>query len=208
MIGSSMQAQPVIGKGARAQALLSDGVVGIRRFCLADIPEQFAATRESIKELSTSMLWCLPNHSLEDSTNFVLTRDAEWAKDSQYSFAIFDAKDGAFLGSVGLNGVNRAHNFANLGYWVRSSRTGHGFASAATRLVAWFGLKEIGLGRLEILVGVDNQPSQRVAEKAGARREGILRNRLVIQSRPQDAVLYSFVPEDFKSTPNWPGLQP
>src|SRR5437588_791403 len=48
----------------------------------------------------------------------------------------------------------------------------------------------------ELVAAVDNVGSQRVAEKAGATREGILRNRLLINGRPHDAVLYSLVRGD------------
>ncbi|HYE66449.1 MAG TPA: GNAT family protein, partial [Pyrinomonadaceae bacterium] len=59
-----------------------------------------------------------------------------------------------------------------------------------------FGLEELGLQRIEIVVAVDNWASQRVAEKVGATREGILRKRLLIHGRPQDALMYSLVAED------------
>lgn len=86
----------------------------------------------------------------------------------------------------------------NLGYWVRTSRTRSGVASAATRLIARFGFLSLGLQRLEIVVAVGNQASERVAEKAGATREGVLRKRLLIHGQPHDAVLYSLVAEDLE----------
>ena len=98
--------------------------------------------------------------------------------------------------SVGLSGVNHAHKFANLGYWVRTKRTHQGVASAATRLIALFALEELRLNRLELLVPIDNKASQRVAEKAGARWEGVLRKRLILTDSPHDAVLYSLVAEE------------
>jgi RimJ/RimL family protein N-acetyltransferase len=85
---------------------------------------------------------------------------------------------------------------ANLGYWVRSSCTGRGVATAATQLIAQFGFEVLTLQRLEILTEVDNKASQRVAEKAGALREGILRKRLVIQGNSVDAVVYSLIAPD------------
>jgi ribosomal-protein-serine acetyltransferase len=50
------------------------------------------------------------------------------------------------------------------------------------------------LKRVEITVAVDNQASLRVAEKAGATKEGILRNRVVKSDAPSDAVVFSFIP--------------
>jgi len=43
------------------------------------------------------------------------------------------------------------------------------------------------------VIAVGNSRSQRVAEKIGATREGVLRSRLVLPSGPSDAVMYSLV---------------
>jgi RimJ/RimL family protein N-acetyltransferase len=53
---------------------------------------------------------------------------------------------------VGLTRVDWVNRFANIGYWVRHSRTRLGIATTATRLIAAFGLKKLGLHRLEILI--------------------------------------------------------
>jgi RimJ/RimL family protein N-acetyltransferase len=145
------------------------------------------------------MEWCSPAYSVKDSTEFVVTRPAEWDEDEHYSFVIEETATGRFLGGAGLNFINRIHNFANLGYWVRTSATGHGIASAAVRLVARFGFLEQGFSRLEILAALGNVASQRVADRAGARREGVLRKRLHIHGQVLDAVLFSLVAEDVAS---------
>jgi RimJ/RimL family protein N-acetyltransferase len=62
-----------------------------------------------------------------------------------------------------------------------------------------FAFTQLGLRRIEIVAAVGNVPSQRVAEKAGASREGVLRNRLLINGESLDAVLFSLVPEDVLS---------
>jgi RimJ/RimL family protein N-acetyltransferase len=85
---------------------------------------------------------------------------------------------------------------ANLGYWVRTSAAGRGVASAATVLIAHYGLQVVGLKRIEILADVENLASQRVAEKAGAMREGRLRNRLFHHHEVHDGVLFSLIADD------------
>ena len=47
-----------------------------------------------------------------------------------------------------------------------------------------------------VRVNLDNVASLRVAEKVGAIREGILRNRLVNADRADDAVMFSLIPND------------
>jgi RimJ/RimL family protein N-acetyltransferase len=92
-----------------------------------------------------------------------------------------------------VNQVNKANRFANLGYWVRTSATGRGVAPAAVRLVADEVFRQTDLVRLEIVVALGNVRSQRVAEKVGAMREGVLRRRLAIPGGAADAVMYSLL---------------
>ena len=175
----------------------SDGI-SLRRYQVTDIPLLYEAVRESISELSTWMPWCHPDYSVEESEAWVLSRDEAWVNEIERSFVITDAETGAFLGAVGLNQFHREHQFANLGYWVRSSRAGRGVATTATLLTAGFGLQTLALQRIEILSAVGNRASQRVAEKAGAKKEGVLRNRLFLRGQPHDAVMYSLIPSDPK----------
>jgi RimJ/RimL family protein N-acetyltransferase len=123
-----------------------------------------------------------------------------------YNFAITNSRDGAFVGGCGMRFISQVDRVANLGYWVRTSRTRQDVASTATRLLARFGFEELKLNRIEIIASTDNRASQRVAEKAGAIREGILRNRMVVRvrvadtmvfnERVSDTVMYSLTPRD------------
>jgi len=172
--------------------------VGIRRYRPDDVTRLFEAASESVPELSRWLPWCHASYSPDDSAAFVNSRDVEWEKGEHYSFMIFELHTGEFLGGAGLNFINRVHSTANVGYWVRSSRTGRGIATAATRLIARFGLEELKFQRLEILAAIDNVASQRVAEKAGATREAVLRKRLLLHGRAHDAVMYSFIIGDLQ----------
>ena len=175
---------------------LTDGIVAIRRYREGDAELLCRAVRESIAEISPWLPWCHEGYSIEESRDFVATRNVRSQGDEWYSFAVLDRSSGRFLGGVGINFINRVHQFANLGYWVRTSAAGRGVATRATRLAARFGFAELGLNRIEIIAAVDNIASQRVAERAGAVREGILRHRLSINGVPHDAVLYSLLRED------------
>ena len=94
------------------------------------------------------MPWCHPSYAIEDSRSWVLSRLDAWGKPDYY-FVIIERATGRFLGAVGINQINRVHDFANLGYWVRSSATGHGTAVLATRLCGRFGFDELKLHRLK-----------------------------------------------------------
>lgn len=180
--------------------ILVDGDILLRPLELTDEQALFSAVRESIQEVSPWLGWCHEDYSIEETREFLRSREDKSQGDEWYSFGVFDRKDGArFLGGVGLNFINRVHQFGNLGYWVRTSAAGKGVASKAARLVARFGFEELGLSRIEILAAVPNIASQRVAEKIGAVREGVLRKRLLIGGESQDAVMFSLVQEDLES---------
>jgi RimJ/RimL family protein N-acetyltransferase len=175
---------------------LLEGPLVIRSYREEDARALYEAARESMPEVSLWLPWCHENYSIEDSRTFTSSRGVAAEGDEWYSFAIFEQEGGRFLGGVGLNFINRVHQMANLGYWVRTSAVGRGVATMATRAVARFGFAELGLQRIEIVAAVGNLPSQRVAEKAGAVREGVLRKRLLIRGQTQDAVVFSLVAED------------
>lgn len=174
----------------------SDGVVGIRPYRADDVDRLYEAVRESVDELAPWLPWCHDEYSREESVEWISTRPEAWETGEAYSFAVVDVSDNTFLGGCGINQVNRRHQFANLGYWVRSRCTGAGVATRAARLGATFGFECLGLHRIEIVTAIENVASQRVAEKVGASREGVLRNRVAVRGTPEDAVMFSLIPGD------------
>jgi RimJ/RimL family protein N-acetyltransferase len=151
-----------------------------------------AAALESVAEVYPWMAWCHRHYSLDEARQWVAVQEKLAQEGTAYEFAIL-GEGGRFLGGCGINQISKANRFANLGYWVRTSAMGRGVAPAAARLVAEYAFRETDLIRLEIVCAVANTRSQRVAEKVGAVREGVMRSRLLLPSGPSDAVMYSLV---------------
>ncbi len=184
-----------------ASPLLTDHVVTLRRFRLNEAPALYEAVRETLPDLIPWLSWAKPDYSLADAQQYLYSADQSWEKELHYVFAVTDAQDGTLLGTVSLGSIHSFHRFCNLGYWIRSSRRGRGLAGRATLLAARFGLETLRLNRIEIVVAVENQASLRVAEKSGAHREGILRQRIVVGERIYDAVMFSLIRADFGLSP-------
>ncbi len=174
---------------------LTDGFVLLRPVEVGDFEHFWDAASESFNEVSLWMPWSADMPKEEVRRWYVSSIDA-WEKGNSYFFSVVDAGDRSYLGECFLDPVDVGHKTANLGYWVRTSRTRRGVATAATGLLAAFGLKEIGLRRIEIVIATANLASQRVAEKSGAVREGLLRNRIVVRDKVHDAIMYSIIPSD------------
>jgi ribosomal-protein-serine acetyltransferase len=177
---------------------LIESPILIRTYHEGDVDALFDAARESIAEVSPWLPWCHQNYSIEETREFITSRELASQGDEWHSFGIFELDGGRFLGGVGINFINRVHQMSNLGYWVRTSAAGRGIATKATRRVARFAFEELGLQRIEIVAAVGNIPSQRVAEKVGAVREGVLRKRLWINGESQDAMMFSLIREDLE----------
>lgn len=173
--------------------LLTDGVITLRRYSLEDAADLHTAGLESVAEVYPWLPWCRPGYTLEEAASWITGEVRAWEEGRNYEFVI-RTQEGAHVGAVGLNGLHHVKGMANLGYWVRSSQTGRGYASRAARLLAEFGLQELKLKRVEIVACVTNLASIKVAEKAGAFREGILRNRIQLHGKSHDAVMHSLIP--------------
>ena len=164
--------------------------VRLRRYRREDAAALREAALESTEQIAPWMPWCHAAYALEDGLAWIDRCEAAWANGTEYDFAIVDG-GGRFLGGCGLNQLRPEHRIANLGYWVRTSATRRGAATAAARQLAAFAFRETTLVRLEIVVAVGNVASHRVAEKVGAIREGLAHDRLYAHGRSLDAVVYA-----------------
>jgi ribosomal-protein-serine acetyltransferase len=167
-------------------------VCSLREYRPGDAEELYRAARESVAEVFPWLPWCHAEYAMADAVEWTEAQARRGAEGTEYSFAIV-SPEGRYLGGCGINQINRLHRFGNLGYWVRSSATGRGVATSAVRQLADFAFRTTDLVRLEIVCAVGNERSQRVAERAGAVREGVLRRRLVLHGEAVDAVMYSLV---------------
>ena len=154
----------------------------------------YEAIVESRAELSPWMEWVHPGYSIAETEQWVTHCRKAWETDSSFGFTIVEHQTGQILGGCSISIDRPAYRNGSIGYWIRTSRTKQGFASEAAALLAQFGFAQLGLIRIEIFVAAGNIASQRVAEKVGALREGLLRNRLLIRGQPRDAYVFSLVP--------------
>jgi RimJ/RimL family protein N-acetyltransferase len=104
-------------------------------------------------------------------------------------------KDGRVVGSIGM--MINENDTGHLGYWCLRSERGQGIVPRAVRLLSRYAFDELGLGRVELVTDPDNTSSQRVAEKAGFTREGVLRSHLLHpDGRRRDSVSFSLLPDE------------
>jgi RimJ/RimL family protein N-acetyltransferase len=109
-----------------------------------------------------------------------------------YQFAVEES--GRLVGSIGMT-VNEQTRNGHVGYWCVRSARGRGIATRAFRLLCRHAFEDLALERLELITDPENFASQRVAERAGFRREGVLRSHLPHpDGRRRDSVMFSLLP--------------
>ncbi len=105
--------------------------------------------------------------------------------------------DGVLAGDISLHAIHRGPvQTANVGYMVDAAFRGRGVATAAVRLVVEHAFDQLQLHRLDAGAMPSNLGSQRVLEKAGFTRVGLMRRYLFIAGSWEDHVLYELVGAD------------
>lgn len=120
-----------------------------------------------------------------------------WASSTDAEFVIADAAHAEPLGLISLRIAERDPGLAAVGYWLRPHARGRGAATVAVQLVARWAFDGLGVQRLELTTAPENVASQRVAERAGFTREGILRGLVATKNNGRrDGVMFSLLPAD------------
>jgi RimJ/RimL family protein N-acetyltransferase len=92
----------------------------------------------------------------------------EFVNGDTFLFAALDRSDSTLVGGIGFF-PRIGPGALEIGYWMRMSRAGSGFATEATRAMTHAGLRVRGIERLEIHMDPANVSSRRVPEKLGYR---------------------------------------
>lgn len=172
------------------------GPLVLRAPALTDVDAFHEAACESVDDLAPWLGWMHQGYTREEARDWIVRSIDARPRLDAIEFVIREAATERFVGGIGLNRIDQVFRKANLGYWIRTSEAGKGYAAIATVAVARIGFTAMNLQRIEVVADVDNVRSRRVAEKAGARFEGILRNGLRVRDRQSDAACYSLIPAD------------
>jgi RimJ/RimL family protein N-acetyltransferase len=162
-----------------------------------DAEQVFAAIDESRDHLRPWVTWVDNNRSVDDVRDFCIRSQATWLLRTELALGIFNAVCERYLGGTGLHNLDWELRAFEIGYWLRVSTVGHGYATESTRLLADFALSHLQARRVTLRCDARNDASRRVAERAGFLLEGRLRNASVApDGSVSDELVFAVVPED------------
>jgi RimJ/RimL family protein N-acetyltransferase len=141
----------------------------------------------------------LPNPYTQEDAHWFCTQFAPAQRRSGRGIVRAVELDGRLAGMIDLKRTDWRALTTEVGYWAAPWARGRGVTTSAVRLLALWLLLDQGFQRVELRAATGNTASQRVAEKAGFRREGVARNAGFVQAGRVDLVVFSLVPGDLPS---------
>ena len=126
----------------------------LRPFSVADAPQLFEALVESIEALRAH-LWFLPwvaeQPTLASAEARCRQAQASFLLRTDLPYLAFERRSGRLVASAGLHRTDWSLPKTEVGYWVRTSEVGKGYASEAVQALTAWALEGLGACRVELV---------------------------------------------------------
>jgi RimJ/RimL family protein N-acetyltransferase len=155
------------------------------------------AITESLPELQRWMPWAQNGQTLTETEVFLRQSIASFVLRESLTYALTLKQDGQFVGMSSIFNFDWPVMACEIGYWLRTSRSGQGYMTEAVNELTRFAFESLAAQRVEIRCDGTNRRSAAVAERVGFTLEARLRNhRRNTQGDLADTLIYSRIPAD------------
>ena len=179
-------------------ALKQFPVLRTKRLTLRQIEDGDAeAYYRGISALPRTSTWpgSAGSQSVETARNAIRAYNNYYRKGkTTIPWVLVDSK-GRVIGFVKLFEIQNRSK-AEIGYWLVESHWGKGLIPEAIQAVITFAFGPLGLHRVYASTHIGNTQSQRVLEKLGFKREGVLRKNGLLHGEWVDTVIYGLLRTD------------
>jgi RimJ/RimL family protein N-acetyltransferase len=117
--------------------------------------------------------------------------ERSWETGDAAGFAVREAGTGNAIGFAGFVQLDLEKQEGEIGYVIAPAARGRGAGGRAVELLTRWGFSDLELQRLELRIDPANAASARIAERAGYRLEGTLRNLYFKEGRRSDVGVWS-----------------
>jgi RimJ/RimL family protein N-acetyltransferase len=174
--------------------------VRLRPWRLNDAPLLLDAFDESRVRIGQWMTWIRYHTTIADAEAFCHRMQTRWIEQSGFPFGVWHRETGHLLGGSGLHDIEWRTPTGEIGYWLRDSAIGHGYAEEAVRLQLAFAFDCLGLVRVGLHCDPINVRSRRIPEALGFTLDGRLRsNQRNPSGELRDTMIYSILAEEWRA---------
>lgn len=172
----------------------------LQRFTKRDAPTLDEAIRASLADLNQWLPWARLDYTTSDTTAFIRDSLQAWKEERAWDYSVRSKEDPRkHLGNVSFWTVSKLGKIAEIGYWVRSDETSRGVCTEAVERLLEETFDSLGYHKVVLRIAVGNDASDRVAEKLGFTREGVLREELLIRGNWVDHSLWSLLDREYRA---------
>ena len=139
-----------------------------------------------------------PFKSIDDALDEISWYKSIFEKGTGIRWGITLKGQREIIGSCGFHNKVAQHYRAELGFELSKEHWGKGIASEAIEAVICYGFEQMNLQRIEALIEPPNIPSQKVVERQGFMREGLLRSYEYTCGKFDDLYMYSLLKQEYK----------
>lgn len=152
--------------------VLDAGDVELQRVRLDVSDAMCEASVVSFDELHKWMTWARDVPTRESVAEYLRRAETEFVEDCEWGYVLVEKSTGEIVGgaAMGINDDDR--DCPEIGYWVRTDRTGRGYASTAASALADAAFRYLPVDHVKIRMDQANAPSVAVAQRIGFRLLG------------------------------------
>ncbi len=167
----------------------------LRKFMLGDEVQAF---QNWTSDENTSIYVGWNTHKDIEETRKYVEENIEESNNGGFHWVVELKDSHELIGDIAVIDINKKHSNCEIGYAYSSKFWGKGYATEALRAVIEYLLKECEIYLVECKHQSLNPASGRVMEKAGMKKDAVLRNRRInkITGQINDLVVYSIIKEE------------
>jgi len=165
----------------------------LRPLRVADAAALYAYLRDPVvTELTSYPVVSLP--MVEAMIERSLSR---WSAGEPSKWGVALQHDDQLVGTCGFNEWSQVHRWAELAFDLAQAHWGKGLMRQAVAAVLQWTFQQDQVDRVHAFVRVDNRRSERLLERSGFVREGLLRSYRMCRGQPHDFYIYGLVRSDW-----------
>lgn len=167
----------------------------LRGMAIEDAPSLFAFMSDT-----DTMRYITPHpvQTLEEMKHTIQENLEGFKKQSQIPWVVINKSTGVIIGMFRFHKLHMWHKKAEMGVVICKEFQKRGVMTEILKVILPYGFHVIGLNRVVGDIFAENRGSQRLLEKYGFHKDGVLRQTDFDGTRYHDTVVYSMLKSEFK----------
>lgn len=140
-----------------------------------------------------------PN-TLKESEEFVrMCIEYQYQEDRvDFELAVIERHDNKLIGACGIHISDKQNREGWIGYVLNKEYWGKGYGTDIAKILLNFGFNQLKLHRIYATCDPENLGSEKIMQKIGMKKEGLMRKNMWTKGSWRDSLLYAILEEEFQ----------